>query len=152
MKNWKWAALGIFLSTGGFYGWNMIRGLRNNNPGNLRRSADKWQGLRAIQTDAAFFQFSLPKYGIRAMARVLLNYQNLYGLRSVEEIISRWAPSNENDTASYINSVAGKLNVNIWTNISITERLPELIKAIITHENGMNPYRASTIDEAIALV
>ena len=28
------------------------RGIRNNNPLNIRRSKDQWQGLRAQQTDA----------------------------------------------------------------------------------------------------
>ena len=30
------------------------RGIRNNNPLNIRRSKDQWQGLRAQQTDASF--------------------------------------------------------------------------------------------------
>ena len=33
------------------------RGIRNNNPLNIRRSKDQWQGLRAQQTDASFCQF-----------------------------------------------------------------------------------------------
>lgn len=41
----------------------MTRGLRNNNPGNLRLSKDKWQGLRAVQTDKAFFQFETMAHG-----------------------------------------------------------------------------------------
>ena len=34
------------------------RGIRNNNPLNIRRTAkDQWKGLRAQQTDASFCQF-----------------------------------------------------------------------------------------------
>ena len=33
------------------------RGLRNNNPGNIRLSKDKWKGLRQEQTDGTFFHF-----------------------------------------------------------------------------------------------
>ena len=153
MKNWQWAVLGIFLATGGFYGWNMIRGLRNYNPGNIRLSNDDWQGLRLIQTDDAFFQFKAPKWGIRALARTLLTYQNIHGLRSVEQIISRWAPAADNNlTGEYIDDVAKRLDVHPWSNVSGSEYLKPLIIAIIIHENGMNPYRESTIDEAIALV
>lgn len=36
------------------------RGLRNNNPGNIRLSKDKWQGLRERQEDKEFFQFGTP--------------------------------------------------------------------------------------------
>ena len=39
------------------------RGIRNNNPLNIRRSADKWQGLKAQQEDREFFQFSEMKWG-----------------------------------------------------------------------------------------
>ena len=46
------------------------RGIRNNNPGNIRKSNVKWQGLAAEQTDGAFYQFTRPEYGIRALCRV----------------------------------------------------------------------------------
>ena len=35
----------------------MTRGQRNNNPLNIRHSADKWQGARVEQTDKSFVQF-----------------------------------------------------------------------------------------------
>jgi hypothetical protein len=31
------------------------RGIRNNNPGNLRRNSDPWQGLAERQGDVEFF-------------------------------------------------------------------------------------------------
>lgn len=34
---------------------SLPRGLRNNNPGNIRTTKDKWQGLREKQTDKDFF-------------------------------------------------------------------------------------------------
>ena len=37
----------------------IARGIRNNNPLNIRRSKDKWQGMKALQTDAQFCQFEL---------------------------------------------------------------------------------------------
>mgnify|MGYP003533551919 FL=1 len=42
------------------------RGIRNNNPLNIRLSADKWQGMREEQTDKAFVQFKSMAYGYRA--------------------------------------------------------------------------------------
>ena len=42
------------------------RGIRNNNPLNVRRSKDKWQGMKALQTDASFVQFETMAYGWRA--------------------------------------------------------------------------------------
>ena len=33
------------------------RGIRNNNPLNIRRSKDQWKGLAETQNDRAFCQF-----------------------------------------------------------------------------------------------
>ena len=83
------------------------RGIRNNNPLNVRRSKDKWQGLRVVQTDAEFCQFETMAYGWRA-AFVLLTrtYYHTYRLYSIRAIISRWAPPNENNTKRYIENVS----------------------------------------------
>ena len=43
------------------------RGIRNNNPGNIRRNGDPWQGLAKDQTDREFFTFQSAVYGIRAL-------------------------------------------------------------------------------------
>lgn len=82
------------------------RGIRNNNPGNIRRNGDPWQGLAKDQADREFFTFQSAVYGIRALARLLITYQDKYGLCTIEGIITRWAPAIENNTASYIQAVA----------------------------------------------
>ena len=69
------------------------RGIRNNNPGNIRRNGDPWQGLAKDQTDREFFTFQSAVYGIRALARLLITYQDKYGLCTIEGIITRWAPA-----------------------------------------------------------
>lgn len=117
------------------------RGIRNNNPGNIRHG-DAWQGLAEKQTDSSFCMFRLPEYGIRALAKVLLNYERKYGLNTVRKIISRYAPVEENDTAAYVVSVAGQLGVGADEAIEVADKttLLVLIKAIIRHENGEQPY------------
>jgi len=94
------------------------RGVRNHNPGNIRRSSDPWQGLAAEQTDPAFFQFISAAYGIRALVKTLITYQDKHGLQTVAEIISRWAPSSENNTGSYISAVRTSLRTALggWRN------------------------------------
>lgn len=52
----------------------MTRGLRNNNPLNIRRNNTKWQGLSATQTDKSFFQFKTMAYGYRAAFKTLQTY------------------------------------------------------------------------------
>lgn len=127
----------------------MTRGLRNNNPGNIRRSADQWQGLSPTQTDPEYFQFTEPVYGIRALARVLLNYSKRHGLNTVSGIINRWAPETENPTASYISAVAKRLNVHPDEPINISGRLVELTTAIIRQENGTQPYPPELIADGV---
>src|SRR5574337_876096 len=85
------------------------RGIRNNNPGNIRKSSEPWRGLAAAkdQKDPAFFTFETPEWGIRAMAVILRTYQTKYGLRTIRAIIGRWAPSAENDTDAYVDAARG---------------------------------------------
>lgn len=130
------------------------RGIRNNNPGNIENNGVQWQGLSPNQTDSRFYQFKAPVWGIRAMARLLQNYQKLYGLNTVAGIIDRWAPSVENDTSSYVQAVAKDMGVLDVTplDLSNTETLAALVKAVIYHENGKQPYSDNLINEAIDLV
>lgn len=86
-------------------GSNITRGRRNNNPGNIRKSAQRFQGELRPSTDTAFKQFSLMDYGYRALIKILQTYQQRYDLRTVRQMITRWAPSNENDTQAYIRAV-----------------------------------------------
>lgn len=127
------------------------RGIRNNNPGNIRKGTSAWQGMAAVQDDNAFVKFISPVYGIRALAVLLKNYQKRYGLDTVEGIISRYAPPNENITGSYVKAVADAIGVNPRQRINVTTYLPSLIPAIIKHENGTQPYPEDLIRQGVAL-
>ena len=85
------------------------RGIRNNNPLNIRRNGSHWVGLRPKQTDPDFFQFQTMAWGFRAAFRILRTYWHAYGLHTVKQIITRWAPPNENATSSYVQTVLGGL-------------------------------------------
>jgi hypothetical protein len=126
------------------------RGIRNNNPGNIRHVKNTtWQGQSPTQTDDAFVQFLEPKWGIRAMARILKNYF-LNGTNTVQKVISRWAPATENNTNAYVAAVAKEINKPATATLTYDD-LPALITAIIRHENGKQPYTAETIKEGISL-
>lgn len=90
---------------------NVPRGLRNNNPGNIRRSKDNWQGLAKKQTDPDFFQFESIAWGYRALMKTLQTYRRKYGLQTIAEMIARWAPADENDTAAYVRAVCREMQV-----------------------------------------
>lgn len=130
------------------------RGIRNNNPGNIRKTLTAWQGLADQQTDPAFFQFISPVYGIRAMTRILETYRGSYGLNTIETIINRYAPPVENDTSAYAAHVAAAVSVDpseVLTGFKWQAIRQGVITAMIRHENGMQPYSAETISQGIAL-
>lgn len=87
------------------------RGLRNCNPGNIRITKDKWQGLREVQTDKSFFQFIEMRWGYRALMRTLQNYRKRHGCMTIADFINRWAPPSENNTGSYISRVCREMQV-----------------------------------------
>ena len=94
------------------------RGIRNNNPLNIRKSADKWQGQinanvndndnnSSPKGDAEFVQFYTMEYGWRAAFVILCKtYYGKYKLRTIRDIVSRWAPAKENNTEAYIRHVS----------------------------------------------
>ena len=82
------------------------RGLRNNNPGNIRRNSDVFQGEVNPSRDKDFKQFKSMAYGYRAVFKILSNYHRVYKLTTIRKMISRWAPENENNTAAYVSLVS----------------------------------------------
>ena len=87
----------------------MKRGIRNNNPLNIRRTQTVWKGMKKEVTDKEFVEFKSMAYGYRAAWRILFNY--FYRFLSmkmpftVSTIIDRWAPPTENPTKAYIDQV-----------------------------------------------
>jgi hypothetical protein len=116
-----------------------IRSLRNCNPLNIRRTADHWQGMRMVQSDRAFCQFDTMAYGYRAAFKLLSRYVRTYHLKSVREIVTRWAPEEENDTRSYIRSVCafGHLGGNEIINASDRKQMCALVGAMAHVESGV---------------
>ena len=83
------------------------RGIRNNNPLNIRRSKDKWKGMRALQSDAQFVQFESLEWGWRAAFYLLTRtYYHKYRLFTIRAIVQKWAPAIENNTKAYIANVS----------------------------------------------
>lgn len=84
-------------------GKQLPRGIRNNNPLNIRRSNTKWEGMREVTTDKAFCEFKTMAFGFRAAFRLLSTYWHRHGCRTISDIINRWAPASDgNNTHGYI--------------------------------------------------
>ena len=85
---------------------NRPRGVRNCNPGNIRKNGDLFQG-EIDSTDPDFKQFRSMAYGYRAIFKILRTYKNNYSLNTLEQMIYRWAPPEDNNkTEVYVDFVA----------------------------------------------
>lgn len=115
------------------------RGTRNCNPGNIRRTKDRWRGLRSEQADPDFFQFTEMKWGYRALLRTLRNYRKEHGCRSIADFISRWAPRTENNTSGYITRVCREMQVptSFVPDVDDKGTMCALAAAISQVENGI---------------
>ena len=117
------------------------RGLRNNNPGNLRISNIKWLGKipNNQNTDKSFEQFTTMHYGLRAMATDIINDVSKKNLNTLASLINAYAPPTENDTTNYINVVSKSTGIAPNQQIKLTnDLLAELMLAKIFVENGKN--------------
>lgn len=113
------------------------RGIRNNNPLNIR-IGNVWLGEVDNPTDRSFEQFKQMEYGIRAGFVILRRYIRRYGRDTIAEIVSAWAPANENNTQAYINSVSMKMGIAPDVHIKFEDRntMCALVDAMIRVECG----------------
>ena len=126
------------------------RGLRNNNPLNIRHGKSQWQGRSKEQNDREFVSFQTKGAGYRAGWKILQTYYETFTKAgkpfNLYNIIHRWAPPEDNnDTSAYLNRVI-KL-----TGVTARQPLPEprteegyrvlhdIIIAMTCVENGIKP-------------
>ena len=122
---------------------NLPRGIRNNNPGNIRIANNNWQGKVPVSenTDGDFEQFYKMEMGVRALTKLGWTYLRQNPNHTILSFIEKYAPNNENNSLAYAETVASRLGVSIehsvndiYTDVS-SQYL--FILAIIRHENGI---------------
>lgn len=114
------------------------RGIRNNNPLNIR-IGNTWLGERNNPTDDAFEEFVSIEYGYRAAFCILRRYIKRYHKDTISAIISTWAPASENNTQRYIDFVADKMKMAPDETIDYgnKERMTQLVAAMQLMECGV---------------
>lgn len=121
------------------------KGIRNNNPGNLRSAPN------TVGYSGGFPTFASPSDGLSALARQL----TLYGERgkgTLNEIISTYAPPKENNTQAYIDHVSEITGFKPGQHLDLRDPvvLQALMAAMVKHENGTQPYSAQEMQESIS--
>lgn len=131
------------------------RGLRNNNPGNIRHG-NSWKG-EVVGDDKAFESFEFVEFGIRAIYVLMNTYRTKYKSFTVQDIIQRWAPPSENNTNNYVVGVLGYMSQcspkakkaceehGAKVDVFAADILDELVAAIIYYESGFNPFNLDFI-------
>lgn len=117
----------------------MSRGLRNNNPGNIRRSRVRYKGEVRPSRDPDFKEFSTMAYGYRAVFVLLDTYRSRYGLTTIRQMLNRYAPPTENFTEGYVRFVAdysGVMPDEVVDTRSEKDMIP-IVAAMSKIENGV---------------
>lgn len=116
----------------------LSRGLRNNNPGNIRINSDLFQGEVRPSKDKSFKQFETMAYGYRAVFRILSNYYRNYKLDTIRKMIGRYAPSSENDTEAYVKAVSDYAGIPADDPINVNDReqMTRIVAGMSKVENG----------------
>jgi len=119
---------------------SLPKGIRNNNPGNLRTGPGGSFGIYGTAAE-----------GLTALQHQLMLYftgksraAGFQKLQSVRDIISTYAPKNENNTAAYIQAVAKGMGISADAKLNLNDpgQMAALMRNIVLHENGQNPYSA----------
>lgn len=134
---------------------NLPRGIRNNNPGNLRMGSSNWQGMvpHNQNTDGAFEQFETYVYGVRAMTKLLMNY--IYGgYNTIRSILYRYAPpADNNNTEAYVNAIVAATGISDNAYLSTDKAtMQKLVTAMAYYENGQQAVDSNMFDLAWNLI
>lgn len=116
------------------------RGIRNNNPGNVRAlpNGQMWAGQTATDP-SGYAVFDSPLAGVHAALTNLNSYGAKDGVNTVEGLVSRWAPQAAgNSTSNYTTYVANALGVKPTDKIDLTDPAVQqkAATAIFQYENG----------------
>jgi len=156
---------------------DMPKGIRNNNPGNIRISEDKWVGVDQMRTEqnrrladrlrsqgkphnVDFVVFTGPDYGIRAMCLTLYTYQDRRtssdgtAIDTIRELVERWAPPTDgNPTEDYVDFMCSKTGYGEGEPLDFHDYdvMRRVIPALIHFENGVQPYPPQVIDKGLHL-
>ncbi len=124
----------------------MVRGLRNNNPGNLVTSDVIYDGEIRPSQDRVFRQFKTMAYGYRAMFMLMAHYLKK-GIDTIEKIITTYSPPHENPTAAYINQVSRATGIPKDRKLEKTNGADffKIVLAISHVENGVKAVESDVL-------
>jgi hypothetical protein len=133
---------------------NAPRGIRYNNPGNIKFVAGQnWVGQ--VGKNGPFCTFDTPVNGLRAATIIIRKYINSYNLNTLAKIGPRWSPDYIGTSGQYAANASkfGGLGVNTIINPNDGAQLVQVLKGIVGAENGaawVNHYSGAVYSAAVA--
>lgn len=127
------------------------RGIRNNNPLNIR-IGNTWLGERNNPTDPAFEEFVSIEYGLRAAFCILRRYIRRYKKDTIPAIVCTWAPASENNTKRYIDIVCQRSGISPTQQIRFEDKttMCKLVEAMAFVECGQ-PIDGKKIEKGYSM-
>jgi hypothetical protein len=132
----------------------VARGVRNNNPCNVRRGPDRWRGQDWEQEDPDFVTFVAAVYGLRAAARVLYRYATRDRVTTLRGLSHRWAPASDgNDPEAYAAYLARltSFDPDAYLDLANPLTIRRVLPAVVIAECGSDPYLPEEYEDAIRL-
>jgi hypothetical protein len=109
------------------------RGIRNNNPGNIEYG-DFARKMGATGSDGRFAIFPSMQQGVAAMMSLIQGYKSK-GIDTISGIISKYAPSSENNTGAYIADVVKQTGIGASQHLTDAQ-YASVQQAMARHESG----------------
>lgn len=115
----------------------MTVGIQNKNPMNVYAMPEnnKWDG-QIGKDDRGHAIFTSFEYGLRAGAKVLINYHKK-GINTIDALINVYCTGNQKAYKSFLSQ---QLGVSPTQKISLLAHLPQLMKGIVRFENGYDVF------------
>jgi hypothetical protein len=144
----SWAGFGTYKGPAGsitesYLGMKTVRGVRNNNVGNIKTNAfvsstyQYWQKelRKEDNTDGVFCQFETFAYGLRAMIKLLKIYKTNHSINTIDSLISRWDKPTAQHYKDFVATQTG-FSVNGIIDLHDKETLKKLVVAMVKLECG----------------
>ena len=101
--------------------------------------------IRPVGSTTGFQQFDTPEAGIKAVDDQLRIYGSKHKVKTLREVISRWAPPSENDTEAYIKNVSQRTGLKPDEEIDLSNpTIRHIISGpIILQEQGLQKLKGA---------
>lgn len=130
-----------------FTGSDQTRGVRNNNPMNLRQTDINWRGESKQDNDPEFEEFDSMMLGVRAGLRNMRTWHER-GKNTLEKLITIWAPPSENKTEEYIQFMERETGLSRSQEIYFTQEMIYPIAKAMCQIESLYKLEKSLYDEA----